>query len=916
MSAAQFFLQFLRRQFARWLRPVFMVACLAWSWAALAAPFAFHTTPGKLPKHVIPLEYKLALQPDLARHQFKGVLEIQIQVTRPVNRIVMNALDLQIDRASVSAAGGATQTLTARLDPLQETLSFHLARALQPGLYRLHIDYRGKINRQPHGLYYDTYPTATGEKQMLATEMEPTDARRLLPCWDEPAFRAVFQLTVDLPANFSAFSNTPIAEQLILPSGKRMVFEPTPKMASYLLVLAAGELERNSVDQDGVEIGLITTEGKQAGAAYALQASRDLLHYYNNYFGMRYPLRKLDHIAVPNGYGGAMENWGGIIYSEDTVLYDPKKDSQETKRQVFDIVAHETAHQWFGNLVTMAWWDDLWLNEGFASWMASKASAQLNPDWPVWLEQQSAKNAAMEQDMMEQTHPVQQPVRNEAQANDAFDGITYAKGQSVLRMLEQYLGEEAFQRGMQTYLTRHQYSNTTSADLWAALSTSADRPVAVMAQTWTSQAGFPLISVSERCVNGQRQIQLSQQQFKANGKKSSRIWPIPVQFQVLTTAQESSRPPAQSETVLLNGTSLNLTFPHCQGVLLIDPQDIGFYRVQYSEGMWQQLMQQWPQLPDSLRLKILSDTWALVTVGRLPLAQYLGLLPRIQLQPQTSRLALWDQMFAALDQLETINQGQAGQGAWRNYLQQLLQIHFDRLGWQTRSDDSQERNLLRARLVAQLARLDHPDFIAQGQAHFAQWLQEPDSLSPGLQEAVLGLAARHADQARYDQIRKMAQNALGSTEKAQFYHALTLVKNPQLAQQTLNLTLSPKLPTQTFATLLYGMAQDQHRDLTWRFLQKNRMALFGTQSERERQRMASNVLAGADELRYLSQLERFTKAWLGKEAVQELEMAAESIRFNAARKAKLLPQLRDFLREFAKLGRDLPQDLPQGLLKK
>ncbi len=896
-----------------------MGAGLVLYWAASAAPFAFHTTPGKLPKQVIPLEYRLTLHPDLAQHQFKGELEIQIRVTQPVNQIVMNALDLQIDLASVGAEGGGAQNLVAKLDPLRETVSFQLTHALQPGLYRLHIAYRGKISRQPHGLYYDTYPTTSGEKQMLATEMEPTDARRLLPCWDEPAFRAVFQLSIDVPTHFSAYSNTPIAEQLALPGGKRLVFERTPKMATYLLVLAAGELERTSVEQDGVDIGLITTQGKQAGGAWALQASRDLLHYYNDYFSMRYPLRKLDHIAVPNGFGGAMENWGAIIYSENTVLFDPKKDSQEAKRQVFDITAHEMAHQWFGNLVTMAWWDDLWLNEGFASWMATKVSAQLNPDWLVWLDQQSAKNAAMEQDMMEKTHPIQQPVANEAEANDAFDGITYAKGQAVLRMLEQYLGEAAFQRGIQTYLTRHQYSNSTSADLWAALSISADRPVAAMAQTWTAQAGFPLITVSEQCVNGQRQIQLNQQQFKANGKKSTRIWPIPVQFQVLMTEPESAKPsaksetaPAQLETVLLNGPSMNLTRPHCQGVLLIDPQDIGFYRVQYSEVMWQQLMQQWPQLPDSLRLKILSDTWALVTVGRLPLAQYLGLLPRMQLhsqlQPlQNTRLALWDQVFTTLYQLDAISQGQAEQGAWRNYRQQLLQAHFERLGWQARSDDSLEQSLLRARLVDQLAQLDQPAFIAQGQARFAQWLQEPNSLPVVLQEAVLGLAARHADQAGYDQIKKMAQEALGSNEKAQFYRALTLVKNPQLAQQTLNLTLSPQLPTQTFATLLYGMAHDQHRDLTWRFLQKNRAALFATQSERERQKMASNVLAGADELRYLTQLESFTKAHLGKESLQELEITAELIRFNVSRKAKLLPQLRDFLKEFAKLDVGLPK---------
>ncbi|MES2950378.1 MAG: M1 family metallopeptidase [Pseudomonadota bacterium] len=308
--------------------------------------FTFGSTPGKLPKNVVPLDYKIHIIPDLTAFTFSGTEDITIDVRSPTRRIVLNANQIVIDAATLSGQGLPQLSLQPQLDREQQTLTFSLPQVLAKGRYTLALRYRGVINRAAQGLYYDRYKVGADEKIMIGSNLEATDARSFFPSWDEPAFRARFQMTADVPASFTAISNMPVQQQLTLPSGwKRFSFQMTPTMSTYLVVLAAGELERSSAMQDGTEIGVVTTVGKQASAAYALKASQDLVAYYNDYFGLRYPLPKLDHIAVPGGFGGAMENWGGVIYNETMMLYDPAKSPVSTQQRVFSTVAHETAHQ-------------------------------------------------------------------------------------------------------------------------------------------------------------------------------------------------------------------------------------------------------------------------------------------------------------------------------------------------------------------------------------------------------------------------------------------------------------------------------------------------------------------------------------------------------------------------------------------
>ncbi len=442
-------------------------------------PFVFENTPGKLPKEVVPEEYAVRIAPNVQKLTFEGSETIKLNVRQPVRELVLNSADIEIASASVDDKPLPKSAIA--LDAKDQTLKLSLGNELSTGTHTLALKFSGKIKDAGFGLYrapYQEYKTGA-KKTMLGTQFEATDARRMFPCWDEPSFRARFQMTAAIPENWTAVSNMPVEKETKIAGGKELHFAMSPPMASYLNVLCAGELDMIEKRSSGVQHRVVTTRGKAEMGRYALDSAAQIVEYYNDYFGVPFPLPKLDEIAVPGGFGGAMENWGGITYFEAGLLFDPQNSSSRTKQGIYQVIAHEAAHQWFGDLVTMAWWDNLWLNEGFASWMGSKCSAKFNPDWEVWLARGESrdpsrrggapKEAAMEGDARSTTHPIQQPIKTEAEANDAFDDITYKKGQSFLRMLESFLGEDVFRDGIRKYMARHKYSNTTTADLWNAL---------------------------------------------------------------------------------------------------------------------------------------------------------------------------------------------------------------------------------------------------------------------------------------------------------------------------------------------------------------------------------------------------------------------------------------------------------------
>src|SRR5437016_1911774 len=529
---------------------LFLLAELAIMSSAPASekPFSFKDTSGKLPKEVVPTDYSVRIIPDIDKLTFAGTETVKLDVRSRVRQLLLNALELKIEAASID--GKELPASAIKIDEKNDLLALALPSELATGEHTLTLRFTGKINEQGQGLFYMRYQEqgSGARKTMLGSQFEATDARRFFPCWDEPVFRARFPLTAVVPENWLGVSNMPIENEKKIAGGKEVRFAATPRMSSYLNVFVAGELDFIESRSGPTQLRVITTKGKAEMGRYALEATAQILQYYNDYFGVAYPLPKLDQIAMPGGFGGAMENWGGITYYESKLLFDPKSSSAETKQDIYEVLAHEMAHQWFGDLVTMAWWDNLWLNEGFASWMGSKCTAHFNPQWEVWLRREFprdptrrvgiAKELEMEGDARSTTHPIQQRIANEAEASSAFDDITYRKGQAFLLMLESFLGEDVFRDGIRRYVAAHKYSNSTTADLWNALRQASDKPVGEIAAGWTEQPGFPVVKVKR---DGET-VSLTQERFTIHFPNAPALqWKIPLTYLLIGDAKAQSR---------------------------------------------------------------------------------------------------------------------------------------------------------------------------------------------------------------------------------------------------------------------------------------------------------------------------------------------------------------------------------------
>src|SRR5881398_982447 len=631
-------------------------------------PFEFARTPGKLPKEVVPIKYSVRFVPNIDNFTFTGSETVELGVHNPVHQLVLNALKLKVIEASID--GKALPQSAMKIDNKNELLTIALPSQLPAGSHTLALGFSGKINQQGRGLFYMRYQEeGTGAKKIaLGTQFEATDARRFFPCWDEPVFRARFQLSAVVPENWLVVSNMPIESERKVAGGKEVRFAATPPMSSYLNVFVAGELDVIEARSGSTQVRVIATKGKAELGRYALEATAQILQYYNDYFGVPYPLPKLDQIALPGGFGGAMENWGGITYYESTLLFDPKNSSADTKQNIYEVLAHEMAHQWFGDLVTMAWWDNLWLNEGFASWMGTKCTAHFNPQWEVWLRRNLprdptrrigiAKEQAMEGDARSTTHAIQQHIATEAEANSAFDDITYKKGLSFLRMLESFLGEDVFRDGIRRYIAAHEYSNTTTADLWNALSEASKKPVGDIAAGWTEQPGFPVVTV-KRETDGK--VRFTQKRFTVNFKNVPPLeWKIPLTYLVIGQA------PA---TLLMTGKTEILENIPADRAVKLNVKGAGNYRVEYDEPPWSLLLQAVPTLGVEDRVNLLSDAWALVQADRAPASRYFQLVEKL---PASTEIAEREQIINVLAFINGLLAGNPEREKFQRYAQSLL----------------------------------------------------------------------------------------------------------------------------------------------------------------------------------------------------------------------------------------------------
>jgi aminopeptidase N len=774
--------------------------------ASLLATSAM-AAPGRLPAGVTPLSYDITVEPDAAKLTFTGSETIAIQVAKPTRTITINAADIAI--ASVKLDGTILATVTTNADA--QTATFTFASPVRAGKHSLMLSFAGKINQSATGLFAIDYDNVDGTKdRMLATQFEAPDARRFAPMWDEPGIKTPFKLTAISPAGQTAFSNMPVASKATNAAGKTVwTFQPSPKMSSYLLYLGMGNVERKTVMAGNVEIGVITRKGVVNQGDYALASAKRLLTHYNDYFGTPYPLPKMDMIAGPGSsqFFGAMENWGAIFYFERVLLIDPTLATESQKQDIFNVVAHEMAHQWFGDLVTMQWWDDLWLNEGFASWMASKASDDLNPEWGS-LTQSVAfdRQGAISRDARVTTHPIIQHVETPDQISQAFDDITYRKGEAVIRMLEGAVGPDVFRTGVRSYMAKYKYGNTVTDQLWAEVSAAAGKPVKPMMDSFTTQGGVPLIKVGKPvCANGMTTVHLSQGRFGLDaGSKAAQTWLVPVRVAQAGTA-------GLGTAVTVSGPAPKAaTVPGC-GLTVANYGQSAYFRTHYAPEHFETLRAGFASLSVNDQVGLIADSYGLANSNDQSIEKYLSLLDTVS--PDASPL-VWSVIageFAGIDRVLTDAPQQA---AFRAKARALLAPVFAKVGWTAKPGEASAVALLREGIIPALGNFDDATMTSQAADYAKKSFSDPDSVPGSIRLPALSIFAYTADAARWDMLHEKAKAEKSPVTKSLYYRLLGAVRDPALAQKALALVLTDEIPVPVRGNVIQAVA-GQHPALAF-----------------------------------------------------------------------------------------------------
>ena len=852
--------------------------------ASADAPFNFDSAPGRLPKKVVPSGYQIAIVPDISARTFTGTESVSLRFRSATATIVFNTLNLTLSKVRVD--GKAVKDVATDND--SQLTQVTLPNALAAGLHTLTLSYSGHIESRPQGLFAQPYTkSAGGEGLMLSTQMESTDARRMFPCWDEPAFRATFQLTATVPTEWSTVGNMPIAKRTVHGKLATTEFARTPRMPSYLVEFSAGDIHEVAADHGGVHFGIWAVRGRESEGAVALANAQQILADYNDYFGTPYPLPKLDSIAIPGGFSGAMENWGAITYTDQTLLVS-SSSSIADRQNVYSTQAHEMAHQWNGDLVTMGWWDDLWLNESFASWRAAKETDLRNPSWKWWEQEDVSKERAMLADAQASSHPIQQHVTDELQAANAFDPVvTYNKGEAVLRMFEAYLGADTFRDGVRRYMKARAYGNATTVDLWNGLSAGSGKDVGAIAAGWTQQAGFPLVSVKATCdAAGNRSISLSQQRFllqhtdgAESGSHSPR-WKVPLQIRSAARAAPRS--------LLLTENAQTASAGTCKDPLSIDADATGFYRAQYDDATLATNTRNFGSLPDGDRIALLDDQWALVHSGDAPLQSYLALAAAMGGDLDTRA---WEQITDALRTIEYDERGSKGHDAFAAYARSIVKPVADRLGWDAKSGETPDTQQLRRTLIGDLGTWGDPQIRAEAQRRFSRFVDDRSTISPDDQLMTLSIVGLYADEATFEQLHALAKQAKDDAERRRLYLALVSVRDTKLAKRAAKIALDPEIPAQSLQLrleMVFGL-RNEHPDLAWSVFSANAQMLFSSSGNLEPLFIAQYVPQYFWNSLPLDQLEDWIKAHSPAEMSSNIAKGMEGARFKVAEKQRLVP---------------------------
>ena len=787
-----------------------------------------------LPNNVRPLRYAIHLTPDLAAFTFTGEESVDVEVLEATDTIVLNSTELSVSAATLMDAGNAqVDAADIQLDADEETVSIRFPSIIQPGPAVLRVTFTGELNDRLTGFYRSQYTGADGAlRTMATTQFEPSSARRAFPCWDEPALKASFQVTLTIPVDMDAVSNMPPTEETVAGDTKTVRFGESPVMSTYLLAFIVSEL--GMIEQQaegGTTVRVLTTRGKEEQGRFALETSVALLSYFNDYFGIPYPLEKLDHIAIPDFAAGAMENWGAITYRETALLVDPAISPAATRQRVAEVVSHEMAHMWFGDLVTMQWWDDLWLNESFASWMGDKAVDHIHPEWKMWTQFVANDTIrAFSLDGLKNSHPIEATVHTPAEVEELFDAISYSKGASTIRMLEHYLTPETFRDGLRRYLDAHRYGNARTADLWEALEEASGMPVKSLMDTWTSQMGYPVLTVESRHEADGVKLDVSQSRFlfsnvveeeggpsTDSGQTEGGMWKVPLN--VAASWDDDG------VATLLEAREDTLVLPPAPTTeaswFKVNAGQTGFYRVNLSARDWDALIPavRSRALSDTDRLGLQNDAYALSRGGYLPISQFLALAEGYRDETDAS---VWRDLAGNLGDLDTLLSDEPCYPAFKLLCQGLFSPLAARMGWEAKPGDGHLDAILRSVALGQAGYYDDPAVLAEARRRFDAYLEDPSTLAPDLRGVVFSLTAQQGDTATYNRMWELQRSAESQEEQVRLLISLTRIPDPELISDMLKRSLTEDVRSQDTVSVVGAVsANPKGKAPAWDFLKDN-----------------------------------------------------------------------------------------------
>ncbi|XP_050478927.1 puromycin-sensitive aminopeptidase isoform X1 [Bombus huntii] len=853
----------------------------------------------RLPTDVQPYHYNIVLSPNLKTFVFDGKEDVHIDVKSSTDTIVLNSLDIDIKSVIFNDNDGKViPTKQIEVCSPEETATLVFEEKLPMGRSGyLSLEFVGEINDKMKGFYRSKYIGTNGTVEHAAvTQFEPTDARRCFPCWDEPAHKATFDITLNVPSGLTALSNMPIKSKVTNESVETLVFERTPIMSTYLVAVVVGEFDYiEDKSSDGVLVRVYTPKSKKEQGQFALEVATKVLPYYKTYFGIAYPLPKIDLIAIADFSSGAMENWGLVTYRETCLLVDPQNTSAVRKQWIALVVAHELAHQWFGNLVTMEWWTHLWLNEGYASFVEFLCVAHLFPEYDIWTQfVTDTYIRALELDALKNSHPIEVPVGHPSEIDEIFDDISYNKGACVIRMLHSYIGDDDFRKGMNLYLKKHSYANAETGDLWDALEEASNKDVRSVMSTWTEQQGFPVVRVQHRQEGSDRILSLSQERFLADGSvdTGNSLWIIPISISTSKNPEECVLKALFDEKTKEFKVK-NVPEDHW---VKINPGTIGFYRTHYSPEALSLLLPAVKDhaLPPLDRLGLLDDLFAMVQAGHASTVEVLQLMQAFQ---HEDNFTVWSSIVNSLGKIGVLVSHLDFEDSFKAFGRNLMRDITNKLGWDPKPNECHLDTLLRSLVLGRMAALNDEDTIQEAKKRFELHVSGITLLAADLRSPVYRAVLSVGDADTYETMLRLYREADLHEEKDRILRALGAIKDETLLAKVLDFAMSDEVRAQdtVFAIMSVAMTY-KGRVMAWDFFKENWKTLLdryggGFLISRLVKFTTENFVTEER----AKDVEEFFKNHPTPGTERTVQQSAESIRLNAAWLARDKDSIKEYL---------------------